>query len=92
MSFATSVIRKLKIKASKAQELIAQMVSYCDLSYVDERTIDEALKIHDKYKFSYYDSLIVASALEHGCTYLLSEDMADGQVIESTLTIKNIFK
>ena len=38
-----------------------------------------------------YDSLIVASALNGGCEYLLTEDLADGQVIEDTLTIKNIF-
>jgi predicted nucleic acid-binding protein len=34
---------------------------------------------------------MVASALESGCEYLLSEDMADGQVIEGELTIRNIF-
>jgi predicted nucleic acid-binding protein len=60
--------------------------------YIYEDTIEKALAIHEKYKYPYYDSLIVASALEHECQYLLSEDMADGQVIEGRLTIQNIFK
>jgi predicted nucleic acid-binding protein len=34
---------------------------------------------------------MVASALENECAYLLSEDMTDGQVIEGTLTVRNIF-
>jgi predicted nucleic acid-binding protein len=50
-----------------------------------------ALDVHERYGYAYYDSLIIASALEGNCRYLLSEDMADGQVIEGRLTIKNIF-
>ena len=34
---------------------------------------------------------MIASALENDCQYLLTEDMADGQVIEGRLTIENIF-
>jgi predicted nucleic acid-binding protein len=45
--------------------------------------------VRSHYQFSYWDSLIIASALETGCSILFSEDMQDGQVIESTLTIRN---
>ena len=41
---------------------------------------------------SFYDALIVASALEAGCTTLLSEDMQDGRVIDGRLTIRDPFK
>jgi predicted nucleic acid-binding protein len=61
------------------------------LAAISEKTVRKALFIHGKYGYSYYDSLMVASALENGCEYLLSEDMADGQVIEGTLTVRNIF-
>ena len=40
------------------------------------------LGIQERYGFSCYDSLIVAAALEGGCTRLLSEDMQHGQQIE----------
>jgi predicted nucleic acid-binding protein len=49
------------------------------------------LDIQGRYGFSFYDSLIVAAALESGATRLYSEDMQDGQKIEG-LTIENPFK
>ena len=48
------------------------------------------LQVRARYGFSFYDSLIVAAALEAGCTTLYSEDMQDGQRIEG-LTIRNPF-
>lgn len=48
------------------------------------------LDIHDRYRYGLYDSLIIAAALEAGCTRLLTEDLQDGQRIE-TLTIENPF-
>jgi predicted nucleic acid-binding protein len=40
---------------------------------------------------AHYDCLIIASALNSGCDYLLTEDLADGQIIENKLTVVNIF-
>ena len=45
-----------------------------------------------KYKYSYYDSLIIATALESKCNILYSEDMHHGQIIENNLKIINPFK
>jgi predicted nucleic acid-binding protein len=56
---------------------------------LDLKSYKRAYKIRDKYDFSYWDSLIVASALERGCETLYSEDMQHNQVIENKLTIKN---
>ena len=55
-------------------------------------TLQEALTIAEKYGYKLYDALIVASALEARCTILYSEDMQDGQVIETKLTIRNPFR
>lgn len=49
-----------------------------------------ALDVQMRYRYAFYDSLIVASALDAGCARLLSEDFQDGQRIES-LTIENPF-
>ena len=46
--------------------------------------------MHTQHGFSFYDSLIVASALEAGCVRLYSEDMQHGQRVEQ-LTIVNPF-
>ena len=44
-----------------------------------------------RFGFSFYDSLIVAAALEAGCTRLYSEDLQHGQRIQN-LTIENPFR
>ncbi|HNM06920.1 MAG TPA: PIN domain-containing protein, partial [Leptospiraceae bacterium] len=46
-------------------------------------------EIKERYKFSFWDSLIISSALENNCKILYSEDMQNGQVIMDQLTIKN---
>jgi predicted nucleic acid-binding protein len=50
-----------------------------------------ALDIKTRYRFGFYDSLIVAAALESGCKTLYSEDLQHGQQIEG-LTIENPFQ
>ena len=42
--------------------------------------------------FSFYDALIVTSALKPGCDVLLTENMRDGRVIETRLIIRNLFQ
>ncbi|MCP4349498.1 MAG: PIN domain-containing protein [Desulfobacterales bacterium] len=51
-----------------------------------------ALELKLKYRFSYWDSLILASALENRCFVIYSEDMQHGQLIEGSLKILNPFK
>ncbi|MEQ1559724.1 MAG: PIN domain-containing protein [Methyloglobulus sp.] len=50
----------------------------------------KAIDLQARYKYGFYDSLIVAAALEADCNVLYSEDLQDGQVIDG-LTIKNPF-
>lgn len=50
-----------------------------------------AIGIQDRYGYSFYDSLIIAAALEGGCDRILSEDLQDGQRIDS-LVIENPFR
>jgi predicted nucleic acid-binding protein len=50
----------------------------------------EGLRIFEKYKMSWYDSLIVAAALEGRCEKLYSEDFQHGQNIEG-MKIQNPF-
>ncbi len=51
---------------------------------------EEALALHAKYRFHWYDSLIVAAALEAKCGTLYTEDLQHGQVIDG-LTVVNPF-
>jgi predicted nucleic acid-binding protein len=52
---------------------------------------EAALKIAEKHGYNIYDALVVAAALDAGCTTLYSEDLHDGQTIDGQLTIRNPF-
>ncbi|WP_315924397.1 PIN domain-containing protein [Mesorhizobium sp. SP-1A] len=43
-----------------------------------------ARSLHLRLRYSWWDCLLLASALELGCTHFLSEDLQDGQAIEDT--------
>ncbi|MER2534279.1 MAG: PIN domain-containing protein [Rhizobiaceae bacterium] len=45
---------------------------------------------HAKFRYSWWDCLLLASAIELGCTHFLSEDLQDGRTIEG-LTIVDPF-
>jgi predicted nucleic acid-binding protein len=51
----------------------------------------EATELRSRYQLSFWDSLIVSSALSAKVNILLSEDMQNGLVIENTLEIVNPF-
>ena len=57
---------------------------------LDGRTAIQGLQIHRRYRFAYFDSCLIASALEYGCKLFLSEDMNHGQTI-AHLRIVNPF-
>jgi len=84
--------KKLKMRTDEVKKIIKGINSNCKVGLVNHDTVQKALDLKDKYGYSYYDSLIIASAIESGCEKLFSEDMQDGQIIESTLEIVNIFK
>jgi predicted nucleic acid-binding protein len=47
--------------------------------------------IHKNLGYNCYDCLIIVSAPNTNCDYLLTEDLADGRIIGNKLTIINIF-
>jgi predicted nucleic acid-binding protein len=50
-----------------------------------------ARRIAKHCNFQFYDALLLASALEAGCTRFISEDMQDGFTLDG-LTIENPFR
>lgn len=47
----------------------------------------EAWKIQDRYRFSFWDALIVAAAKAASCRYLLTEDLQAGQNLDDVMVI-----
>ena len=56
----------------------------------DAQAMPKGRTLQARQGFSFYDSLIVAAALESGCSRLLTEDLQHGQRIDG-LTIENPF-
>ncbi|GHV78054.1 twitching motility protein PilT [Spirochaetia bacterium] len=83
--------KKLNLTVKEVQDISSELISVCYFSVVDYKTIQSAHVLKDRYGYSYYDCLMLASALECGCKYLYSEDMSDDQTIKG-LTIRNIFR
>jgi len=90
--FTNVAQRKLKRRWVEIVEALAALrVLFPDPQAVGLATHQSAVAIAQRYGFAFYDALIIASALEAGCSSLLSEDLQDGQVIEGRLTICNPF-
>ena len=62
---------------------IVQQLSTEDIMY--------ACSIADRYQLSFFDSLILASAIKSQCSIIYSEDMQHTQIIDKTIKIINPF-
>jgi predicted nucleic acid-binding protein len=83
--------RKFKFpnnELEKVTEFIKQNFVISDLNI---NTLDQTLKIADQYGFSFWDSMMVAAALNNHCSILYSEDLHHNQIIEQRLKIINPF-
>jgi len=87
-----SVLTKKRIKTKEeAKQIVADITSSFSVAEVLTATVNKAMDLSIKQAFSYWDSLIIASALESNCSILYTEDMQDGQIIEDRLRIMNPF-
>lgn len=57
----------------------------------DHSAIVEASRLRQSYSLSYWDSLIVSTAIGAGVSTLYSEDMQNGLIVDGSLTIRNPF-
>jgi predicted nucleic acid-binding protein len=58
--------------------------------FPSEKLYSDAIEIMERWKYPFYDSLIIASALESQSKILYSEDLQNGQKIRN-LTVVNPF-
>jgi predicted nucleic acid-binding protein len=64
----------------------------CEVVPLTVETHDMGRHIAQRYKLSFYDSLIVAAAVLANCDILYSEEMQDGLKIGQNLSIQNPFQ
>ena len=83
--------RKRQWPAEEVAKTLGHLLAFVRVEPIDVATVRSAWKLQARYRFSYYDSLIISATLAAGCSTLYSEDMQHGQVIEGRLTIINPF-
>jgi predicted nucleic acid-binding protein len=70
-------------------EIVEGFYRRCRVVKTDLECHRTASRLRSTHQFSFWDSLIVAAALEADCPLLYSEDMQHGQMIDQKLTILN---
>jgi len=90
--FCSVCLRKLAMPVNEVLQSIREIVENCELRYIDMGTIQNALILKNKYGYTYYDCLVLASAILNDCKIIYSEDMQHNQLIEGKLRIINPFR
>ena len=88
---SVNLIKKAKFSESLIRELVQDFYSSYQVTNIDSIIQMNASKLRQNYCFSYWDSLIVASALKAGAEILYSEDMQNGLIVNDVLTVINPF-
>jgi predicted nucleic acid-binding protein len=83
--------RKNLTTPPEAKVIILEMATSFPVLEIDTAKVLQALDINTRYQYSYWDSLVIATALLADCQTFYSEDMHHQQVIENRTQILNPF-
>jgi predicted nucleic acid-binding protein len=89
--FVNTMLKKMKVPWDIISGNLQEIIENSQVKIISTQTVLKACDIARKYKYSYYDSLIIVAALEAGCNTLYTEDMQHNQLIENKLKIVNPF-
>ena len=89
--FTSVATRKLGLSYAEVRELLDTVRAVCTTHPLTLEHYDKGIEIAERYRYSFYDSVIVASALLAGCKTLYSEDLQHRQTIDNRLTVINPF-
>lgn len=87
----SNLLRKAEYTEEQIKRLIEAFYPEHEVNTLDQKTFRQASQLRSAYSLSYWDSIIVASALIANATVLLTEDMHDGLIVDGQLTIINPF-
>lgn len=82
-----SALRKNNVNEKDIVYYIEYCIDKYNILSVTLEKVKTCLAVREKYNYSYWDSLILAAAVNNNCTHVYSEDMQDSHVIYSKLKI-----
>ena len=86
-----NLLKKAQVGESSILLLINSFYRKYRVEAIDKDLLLNSSELREKWQFSFWDSLIVSSALRSGAEVLYAEDMSDGLVVDNQLTITNPF-
>lgn len=86
------LLKKFKFTSPELEKVIEFMKGNFIVSDLNISTLDQTMKISDRYGFSFWDSMMIASAINNQCSILYSEDLHHNQIIDGKLQILNPFR
>jgi predicted nucleic acid-binding protein len=89
--FASVAAGKLAMPLVEIREILSTIRAVCNVKSLDVETHELGLELAERYRYSIYDSMVLAAALRAGCSTVFSEDFQHGQKIDR-LTIINPFR
>ena len=89
--FTVVATRKLGLSFAEVREVLGAVRMVCTTYPLTVEHHDKGAEIAERYRFSFYDSVIIASALLARCKTLYSEDLQHRQSIDNRLTVINPF-
>ena len=92
LSELSVALLKHHLSEERITDIIGQIADSFNVSAITYETVARAWKVKKKYRYSYWDCLIIAAALENECTQLVSEDLQEGQMLDRKLKIVNPLK
>ncbi|MDP3148529.1 MAG: PIN domain-containing protein [Ignavibacteria bacterium] len=90
--FCNVLKKKFKFTTKQLNLLFQDFEKNFLIHPTDIEQIKTALTISDRYKYSFYDALVIAGAIHSGCTLLFSEDLQHGQTVLNKVKIINPFR
>jgi len=85
--FYAAAVRKGRMPAADAAAQASDWLDLFPSLPASSTAIRTALSAAASARLSYWDALLVASAAEGGCVAILTEDMADGAVLDGVRVI-----
>lgn len=86
-----NLIKKAGFSELQISQLIASFFENYQVIELERETLRTASELRRRYEVSFWDSLVMASALQAQVPVLYSEDLQHGQVIEDRLKVINPF-
>lgn len=86
-----NLIKKTNMEETSISELIISFYQRYEVVEPNSEILLHASRLRGQYGFSFWDSLLVASAIHAGVKTLSTEDLQDGLIVDKTLRIANPF-